>query len=407
MEKSVILYSYYSPEELTGIGKYNGELIDWLFNRKLGVTSFTNVPFYPYWKKYDGFKNHIYSKRNGKTTDVRTWVYIPRSPRALKKIVSELSFLLSSSIVLLLHLKTIKKASLLIVINPPFFLGVLALLIRKLSNTPILFHIQDLQIDAAKELKLLPAWLCIFLEKIECQILKRTDYVSTISKGMQSKIDKKSIEKEVLLIPNWADLNVIKPLSNSIWLHEYLGVDPEKKLIVYSGNVGEKQGLELMVEAARKMQSNKKIHFVLLGEGLYKRVIEKRINEYGLSNFSIHSLVSKDRINDMLNSSFVQLVIQKSEGSDSFLPSKLANILAAGCACIVTASPKTTLYDIIEESKIGTTILPDSSDSLVIALKEILVQKTGTEQMKKRARLWAEQNLSIDKCLKPILDILS
>ncbi|MCV9388493.1 WcaI family glycosyltransferase [Reichenbachiella ulvae] len=407
MNQKITLYSYYSPEEITGIGKYNGEMIDFFLSKNLRVNSFSNVPFYPYWKKYEGFENAFYSKKTkGDLIDVRSKVYIPESPRAFKKIFSEISFLFSSSIALLLNLRNIKKSSLFLVVNPPFFIGVLPLVLGKILRVPVCFHVQDLQVDAAEELGLLPNWLCRFLRIIERTILKSADHVSTISVGMKEKIDRKNISREVLLVPNWSDLDEIIP-GNSKWLHDYIQVEHFKKLIVYSGNVGEKQGLDIVLEAAKFLEEDSDIVFVILGAGLYLETLKEKAKLMGLSNLVISDLVPKANLNDMLQSSHIQLVVQKSAGADSFLPSKLTNIMSAGCACIITAEKGTGLYTLMKASNSALLVDPDDPKQMENGIRYLLENCKMYEQMKIEARIWAENNLAIDKCLSPIIDLIN
>lgn len=406
MEKRVIIYSYYSPEELTGIGKYNGEMIEFLLDKNLEVISISNVPFYPYWEKYPGHKNSFYQQHKSRFIDIRTYVYIPSSPGATKKILSEVSFFLTSFLAFVANWRSVGKSTLIIVINPPFFLGLIPICFSWFTSVRLLFHIQDLQVDAARELKLLPSIVCRFLERMEKWLLRQADFVSTISMGMVKKIAAKKVNREILLMPNWSDLNFIVPMPPSNWLHDYIGIDHAKKLIVYSGNIGEKQGLDIVLNAAKELEEHDQLHFVILGEGLYKVVLQKKIESLKLKNLTLGSLVPKEKMNQMLNDSFIQLVIQKGEGADSFLPSKLTNILAAGCASIVTANSGTSLYDILASSRIGKLIPPDSQDDLVVAIKDLTKEELIVEEMKINARIWAEENLSIDQCLSPLMRII-
>ncbi len=407
VKKQVVIYSYSSPEEITGIGKYNGEMIDYLISNNMKVNSFSNAPFYPFWKKYEGYSNAFYSSCDkGKLFDVRSAVYIPESPGPIKKILSEISFFLTSSIALIINIKRIKKSSLFIVVNPPFFLGVLPLFLGKLTKTPILFHIQDLQIDAAKELNLLPVGLCKLLENFEKVILKAADVITTISHGMKYKIIRKGISKEVLILPNWSSLDQIVP-GDSKWLHDYINVNHSKKLVVYSGNIGEKQGLEIVLNSARQLEKETDIFFVILGAGLYINTLKEKASELKLKNLIISDLVPNNKLSNMLQSSFIQLVVQKSAGADSFLPSKLTNILAAGCASIITAAKGTSLYSLMAENHSAMLIKPDDSKQLSKAIIHLVNDPIEHKQMKLRARQWAEDHLAIEKCLSPLLNIIN
>lgn len=408
MESKVTILSYYSAEELTGIGKYNGELISWLISNGHKVNSFSNTPFYPLWRKYDGFSNKLYIKgKEEGIIDIRTWVYIPAAPGAIKKIISEFTFFVSASLALLLNIKLVRNSRLFIVILPPFFLPISFVLFKWILNSKLLVHVQDLQVDAAKELKLLPTWLCYFLEKFERGLLNQTDYISTISEGMKQKILAKGVKQDVLLIPNWSNLKEIKPIPNVHWLHEYLGIDLDQKLVVYSGNIGEKQGLEIILEVAKMLESDHKLKFVILGEGLYKEKLITKSRQLNIRNVIFGTLVPKDKINLMLNSSFIQLVIQKPEGADSFFPSKLTGILAAGCISIVTAQEGTTLYAEMKPSLASYVVEPVNSQMLFNSIVKIKSDQHLQLKLKRNARKWAMDNLSINHCLEPLNEILS
>ena len=149
-------------------------------------------------------------------------------------------------------------------------------------------------------------FLCYFLEKFERGLLNQTDYISTISEGMKQKILAKGVKQDVLLIPNWSNLKEIKPIPNVHWLHEYLGIDLDQKLVVYSGNIGEKQGLEIILEVAKMLESDHKLKFVILGEGLYKEKLITKSRQLNIRNVIFGTLVPKDKINLMLNSSFIK-----------------------------------------------------------------------------------------------------
>lgn len=407
MEKQITVISYYSPEELTGIGKYNGEMIDWLLSKGFRVVNFSTVPFYPYWSVYKGYKNQLYNKKCvNNYIDIRSWVYIPKSPGALKKIISEIVYFISLSLSFLLNLKSIRKSTLSIVILPPFFLPLLSIVFKVISKSKILCHIQDLQVDAARELKLLPKVLCDLLDKFERWQLNHVDCLSTISEGMRRKMIKKGLNDNILLMPNWSNIEFVRPTKNDFWLHKYLNLENSKKLIVYSGNIGEKQGLELILKVADKLRQREEFQFVILGEGLYKKKLQQKGRNMNLPNLTLGSLVPKEKINQMLNSSFIQLVIQKPEGADSFLPSKLTNILAAGCPTIITANKRTTLFDLMKPKNIGYVIEPENELALYNAIVEINDNDSLQHQLKYNSRKWAEENLKIDNCLSPLLDLI-
>ncbi|MEX0719987.1 MAG: WcaI family glycosyltransferase [Balneolaceae bacterium] len=395
----ILVYSIFSPPEIIGIGKYNGDLIDWLSKKGYEIDLVTTFPFYPDWSVYKGYEGKIFSKEsvgNG-INFYRSWCYVPKKVTGKKRLLHEISFLISSTFNLI-RLFTIKKYDKVLLIVPPFHLGFPIIVLKKFFHAKIIYHIQDLQVDAARELKMIPNIVIRLSEKIEKIILKKANLITTISKGMIKKIQDKSISKEkIYLFPNWTDTRNIKPIDNQkLWLHKHLGLEEEKKLVVYSGNIGEKQGLEILIPVCKYYENIDDVHFVILGNGSYKEELIRIFKDKYISNVTFGNLVAKTDLNKMLNSSFTQLVIQKSVAEDSFLPSKLTNILSAGVPSVVTANPNTSLYHILEENMCGIVVAPDSAQEIIKGIEGLLHDPVKRKKISKNSREYALKSLSKD-----------
>src|SRR5690606_39038974 len=121
-------------------------------------------------------------------------------------------------------------------------------------KTKFLYHIQDMKIEAARDLKLIKsAAILKVLLKIESYIFRHADYISTISEGMAAKIRKKS-HKEIYLLSNWVNFKLFKPLEDNGFLKEEFGFESSDKVVLYSGAMGEKQGLEMIIMAANALK---------------------------------------------------------------------------------------------------------------------------------------------------------
>lgn len=388
---NILFISMYSPPEKTGIGKYNGELVNYISEHHR-VYYLTTIPFYPEWKVHVEYsKKILITEHFNNLTIKRIWSYLPNNKiTAFRRILKEISFFIFSYFQLII--KKIKgyNPDIIIYIAPPFFLPYLNTFLFKKSKK--VYHIQDLEIDAAVELGMLPKILEQILLKLEQKLLLEMDLITTISDGMKRKILTKNDNLNVQIFPNWSNLKTIHP-KKSTWLHKHLNIFPEKKLIVYSGNIGHKQGLSILPEIIERIcEEHDDIHFVILGEGAYKHELEQLLKNSSSSKFTMSNLVDMGQLNDMLNSSFVQLVLQKSEGADSFMPSKLTNILAAGIPSIITANPGTGLYNLITEFKIAH-VVDYSALAVIKGINELLENKELYEKISNRAVNYALNNL--------------
>ena len=168
-------------------------MISWFVSKGYDCTVITSYPYYPYWKIQEPYfkkrfwyttEESVDSKSGGSLRIYRCPQYVPAKPSGVKRIILDLSFLFSAAIPLL-RLLFSKKIDYVLTIAPSFQIGLLGVLFRKFQQSKFLYHIQDLQIEAAQDLKMIKSKKVInLLFKIENYILNRSDLISTISPGM-------------------------------------------------------------------------------------------------------------------------------------------------------------------------------------------------------------------------------
>jgi colanic acid biosynthesis glycosyl transferase WcaI len=404
MKKSILLIGYNFNPEPTGIGKYNGEMISWLGEKGYDCSVITTYPYYPYWKVQEPYYNSRFWYKteeqklsSGKSIKVhRCPVYVPENPTGLKRILLDLSFLISATMKIL-YLIPQKKFDYVITVVPSFQFGLLGILYKVFRKSLFLYHIQDLQIEAARDLKLIKSKKVIQgLFKVEKFILKNADYISTISEGMASKVGSKS-DKKIYLLANWVDTKLFKPLYKKKLLKQEFGFSLTDKVVLYSGAMGEKQGLEMIIHAAKALKNDPYIKFLLCGSGPYSARLISLTNELFLPNVRFLPLQPTEKFNQILNMADLHLVIQKSQASDLVMPSKLTTILAVGGLALVTANKESELHNLITTHGIG--LVVDADDQF--ALTEGILNAIHGEwsSITTRAREYAENFLSIDSIL--------
>ena len=255
-------------------------------------------------------------------------------------------------------------------------------------------HLQDLQIDMAKELGMLKGGRFLdVLFGVEKFILTRASAVSTISEGMVRKVAQKQIlANDCILFPNWVDEHYIRPLPKTESLRDELGISQQDRVILYSGSLGEKQGLELIIESARRFAAQPTVKFLIFGSGGGKDRLEALVHDYQLTNVRFYPLQPYEKLSALLATADVHLVLQKKSASDLVLPSKLTSILAAGGCALVSAVPGTTLYDVIHEHQMGFLIEPESADALIQGISRAL--DANLQSYRQNARRYAEEYLS-------------
>ncbi|TDQ09998.1 WcaI family glycosyltransferase [Pedobacter metabolipauper] len=401
--KRILVLGINSLPELTGIGKYTGEMLDWMVGQGNEITMVTAFPYYPDWKVQAPYSGNFYKKEvnfDGKQIIYRCPLYVPGRPSGLKRIIHEASFFLSAFFVVFALLFK-KRADLVICVSPPFHLGFLALIYRFFKKSPVLYHIQDLQIDAAKKLKVLKYdWMFNLLFAMERFILNRVDKITTISDGMKKKVMEKTA-RPVTLFPNWVDTTNYFPIPNRDLLKEKWNFSPEDRVVLYSGSIGEKQGLDSLIRIAAQLKNNKTIKFVICGTGPFKDDLVKMAVDLDLKNVFFFPLQDNQVFNEFLNMADVHLVLQKGDASDLVMPSKLTTILSVGGLALVTARPLTTLNEVVSKYQMGVVIMPEDET----LLREAIVRccDHGFSEHRINARKYAENNLNKDAILTSLM----
>lgn len=391
--KIIIFGINYSPE-ITGIGKYTGEMGSWFAKKGHQVQVVTAFPYYPEWKILPSYKRKIWHKEHlDGALLYRVPLYVPKNLSSVKRILHEFSFVMAA-LPVFIKLCFGRRADIVFCVAPPFYLALLPLFYAFLKRTPLVNHVQDLQVDAAKELGMINnKYFLRLMFSLEHFILKKSTVVSTISEGMKKKIAAKGIEEEkLLLFPNWVDENVIIPLSKEQSLRNEFGLKHIDKVILYSGNLGEKQGLENIIEIARFYRNEKDIYFLIVGSGGEKEKLQQLAEENDLRQVRFYQLQPYKKLAALLATADVHLVLQKRTAADLVMPSKLSGILAAGGCAIVTAEPNTYLYDVITQYQMCIVAEPES----VISLKKSIDVAISTDLSiyKSNARKYAEKYLS-------------
>lgn len=394
----VLLYGLnYAPEPV-GIGKYNGELAEWLAARGHQVRVITAPPYFPEWKA----RGNRYQTENRRGVGVqRCPLWVPRRPSGLTRLLHLASFALSSLPVLLAQWRW--KPEVVITVAPAFFCAPGALLLQSLcgQRTSSWLHIQDFELDAAFELGLLKGrWLRRLAEGWERATLRGFDRVSTISGAMvQHAIAKGVAQHRAVLLPNWVDLMAIQPQpehqrASNLYRHE-LGIGVEQRVLLYSGSMNKKQGLELLVEAIERLADVPDLVWLLAGEGPNKAQLASATA--GLAHVKILPLQPAERLNDWLNLADVHLLPQKAGAADLVLPSKLLGILASGRP-VVASSPATSELGQIAELA-GLRVEPEDGEAFAAAVWQLVQNPPLRQQLGQAARQLAEQRYGSEAVL--------
>jgi colanic acid biosynthesis glycosyl transferase WcaI len=390
----ILIYSINYFPELTGIGKYNGEMADWLANQGHEVVIITAPPYYPWWRVQQPYRSWIYrTELINKVKVHRCPLLVPSRPTGAKRLLHLFSFALTSIPVLLIQL--FKRPDIIVVLEPTLFCVPAALGLARLSGARTWLHVQDFEVDAAWGLGLVKAKAAgRTAAKIERWLMNCFDRVSTISDSMLERLVTKGIMQEkTVLLSNWVDAQDIFPLPKASIYRAELGIEDNKFVALYSGNMGEKQGLEILLAAARSLQAESRLLFVLCGTGAARaRLMQIGM---GLHNVRWLPLQPVEKLNELLNLADVHLLPQRADAADWCMPSKLLGMLASGRPVLATAHPGTQLAKMV--SSCGKVVEPDNAQKVAQGLLEFLHAPQERERLgveaRKAAQAWDKSSV--------------
>lgn len=398
----ILVYGLNYTPELTGIGKYTGEMTEWLAAQGHEVRVVTALPYYPAWRVDAGFSPWRYCTEFLK--DIKVWrcpLWVPHKPSGLKRILHLASFAIASfPVVLWQGLNW--QPDVVFVVEPAFFCVVGALVTSRVSGAKAWLHIQDLEIDAGFDLGLLPSSGIVrsLITTIERWLTNRFDRVSTISERMLERLKLKGIlTHKCVYFPNWVDTTTIYPLQHASALRAELGIEPDTFVALYSGSMGEKQGLEVILAAAQMLATDyPNILFVLCGEGSARKHLQKSAKK--MPNVRFLNLQPVHRLNDLLNLANVHLLPQLPTAADLVMPSKLQGMCASGRPAIATVHPGTQIAQVLQSC--GMTVIPGDITALTKALVILANHPEQCIELGKAARQFTLNNWQQEKVLQQL-----
>ncbi len=460
----ILIHGLNFAPELVGVGKFTGEMAEWLAENGHDVRVVTAPPFNPAAKVFPEFSTWLYRREDrlyARTADVsdqnsiqsdncylraahaspvssgtasatpeggilvseaglrsetaqvgqlsvfRCPLYVPRTPSAGKRVLHLASFALSSFWSMLRQVPW--RPQVVLVLEPTLLCAPNAWLTARLSGAKSWFHIQDFEADAAFELGLLTSsQLRRFVLAMEIKCMQGFDRISTISQKMGLRLAEKGVESSrYVLFPNWVDTGTIFPMQESSPLRRELCIPNEAIVSLYSGTMAHKQGLDVLAEAVHQLGSRNELHFVLCGDGPAKPALTALVAQ--MKNVHFLPLQPFERLNDLLNLADIHLLPQRANAADLVMPSKLTGMLASGRPVVASAAQGTQLAQVVEGC--GVVVPPGDASAFAWAIDQLASHPSLREKLGRNARAYAvsdlERNVVLRRFEQELLKLVS
>jgi colanic acid biosynthesis glycosyl transferase WcaI len=402
----ILIYSYnYHPEPI-GIAPLITELAEGLVERGHQVRVITGMPNYPQRQIYDAYRGKLYvtEEKNGVTIQ-RNYLRIKSKPNLIDRLLLELSFVLTS----LPKALTGDRPDVILLTVPPLLVSLPATLLGWLYNCPVVLNLQDILPEAGVRMGLIKNKLMILaLQAVEKFAYRTAQTISVIADGFVDNLVNKGVPAhKIVCIPNWVNLNFIRPLSkeNNPWktAHQLDG----KFVVLYSGNIALTQGLETVIAAAARLSHIQEITFAIAGESKALERLQKYCHTCGANNVLLLPLQPREQLPQMLAAADVGLIVQKRNVISFNMPSKIPLLLASGRPIIGSVPADGTAAKAIQQSGGGIVVAPESADALADAVLNLYQNPELAAQLGYKGRNFAVENYSFEQALNRYEEVFS
>jgi len=297
------------------------------------ITVLTAMPNYPTGKIFDGYRRKLYSceDMNGIRV-IRTCIYPSKSSKTLPRLLSYMSFVLSS---VALGAWGLGRQDVVLFESPPLFLVPAGLLIGRITGGRIVMNCSDIWPDIIVRMGHTTGGMALkAMEWLEGFGYKHSSVVALTNPGAMEQVRERFPDVNTTVISNGVDTSLFRPEFRSDEVRAQFGAKPDDFLVGYCGLHGLAQGLDVVVDAAEKLQSHPRIRIIMIGDGPTKEDLVKAAQERELENLVFFDRKAKKEMPAILASCDASLVplLTRLPGT---MPSKIYEALSAGTPPLV------------------------------------------------------------------------
>jgi colanic acid biosynthesis glycosyl transferase WcaI len=400
----ILIYTQYFPPESVGPAIWINELVQDLADRGHELKVLTTFPNHPEGEIFAGYRGKIFQKKVENGIEVfRSWIFPTPSKKFGSRVLSFLSFTISSCI---LGLARVRDVDVIYNTLQPLSLGPVAVWLGRKLGARVVLNIQDIHPYAAVQMGALKNQILIrILEKLEQWNYHQADRVVVISEGFKENLLGKGVpEAKIEVVPNWADPDFIQPGPKQNQFRDSHGLG-DIFTVIYSGGLTHNSNLEPVIEAAELLREEP-YRFVIVGEGVKKADLELMAEESGLTNLKFLPFQPLDLYPDVLRAADISLVTLSTQATYASVPSKIFKQMASGRPVLAISAAGNELDRMVKEGKFGLQVPPDDPQALAEAIKWAASHPAELDEMGQRGRAYLRVNFSRDHCVKLIEAVL-
>ena len=336
----------------------------------------------------------------------RVWTFLFNKNKNIGRILNSSSCFLS----MFPKLFHGNRNDLLVFNTNPALLPILGLFANKLKKQKYVILIHDLWPELPAQVGMISrnGFIYKLIDYANTLALRNASAVVVLSEMMKNLILRKVPGKrgKVHVLPNWADRNRIYPVpkeNNEILKKTGL---KNKRIVMYSGNIGRYQPMEVMIQAAGELRHREDIAFVFAGDGGKKKEIERMAVSMNLDNVTFLPFQPLDRLAESLSMADLSLVGIYPENEGVIMPSKLYGLLAVGKPIVCVSDPESEVVGILRDADAGVQSSVDDPKELARKIEEVLDNEARAAEMGESGRRYFLEHFERKKITRQWKDLL-
>jgi glycosyltransferase involved in cell wall biosynthesis len=402
--KILILTQYYPPETGAPQNRLHS-LAHHLSDFGAEVTVLTAMPHYPKMTLMPEYRGKWFCReRDGGIRVFRSWIYVTRRKSIWARLLNYFSFVITSAFV---AISKIEKHDIVICESPPLFLGMSALVIKYFKGSKLIFNVSDLWPETAEKLNIIRNKAFLGLAyRLEAAIYKRSELITGQTQGIVKNISERFPFARVHWLPNGIDLKRYATETSPGQFRGMHSLSGEEFVVMYAGILGYAQGLEVILDCAKRFDQNRDIRFLIIGDGPTKEALISKAAELGIRNVQFVPNIPYTQMPSAVAACDVFVVpLKKNDLFLGAIPSKLFEPLAMGKPILLGVDGEArNLF--IEQGNAGLFFEPENSCDLYQKLNEMLNDRQRLAEMGSNGKSYVSKNFNRHDIALSFLNVL-
>jgi len=399
----ILFISQYFPPEIEPSASKIYDLSKNMVEIGHKVTVITGFPNYPTGIVPKEYRKKLFmtEKTNGINV-IRVPIIPSQSKQFLRRIIGEVSFLLSSVIASIL----IRKCDAVVTSSPPLEVGLAGYIISRIKGTAFIFEVRDPLPKQAINVGILKNKVLIRIaEWIENLCYEKSDRIVVVTQGVREHVISKGIRKEKLaLIPNGADIQLFSSLKGDDFVRERYNLGT-KFVVSYIGTMGLKHNTVSIIETAAILRNERNIVFLLVGEGAEKEILLRIKEEKGLNNVVFEAPQPRSKIPYFINASNACIVtLRKDPFLEGSLHVKMFEYMACERPVILSANGETK--ELLEKADAGIWVEPEEPKEMAKAVLRLYGNRRLCKAFGENGRRCVIESFSREELFKKYANVL-